>query len=191
MKAKGEGSGDLSTSQKKRRNDHVHKEPNRCPRSRGDCHRCPRVCKSASEAHCPQCFRRRVRVFRQSRRGGRQPGSAACEQQPERSLLTRSLPGFWHQPGLTHAMLGPWLVTGTETRVNVGQGSSIGEADVIYPSALHRARRHAHLLGVIQRIVGPTLYWDGGAGRVGAVSSRVHAPAPGGTALHLLKETIW
>jgi hypothetical protein len=28
--------------------------------------------------------------------GARQPGSAACEQQPERRLLTRSLPGFRH-----------------------------------------------------------------------------------------------
>jgi hypothetical protein len=40
------------------------------------------------------------------------------------------------------------------------------------------ARGCAHPSGVIQRTVGATLYLDGGGAGAGAVSSRVHAPAP-------------
>jgi hypothetical protein len=56
--------------------------------------------------------------------------------------------------------------------------SSTREVDVICPfGALHRGCRDDPL-GVIQRTAGATLYWDGGGAGVGAVSSRVHAPAP-------------
>jgi hypothetical protein len=35
-------------------------------------------------------------AFASSDNPARQPGSAACEQQPEPRFLTRALPGFWH-----------------------------------------------------------------------------------------------